>query len=139
ILARAGRLEARHPVDGEPLEAGRIYVAPPDHHLLVGRDRVRVVRGPQENGHRPAVDPLFRSASSAFGPRVVAVVLTGTLDDGAAGSAAVSKHGGRLIVQDPADAPFPSMPLYAIAADHPEDVLPVEAIAGAITRLVDEL
>ena len=137
ILARAGPLPAEHAGDGEPLAANRIYVAPPDRHLLVTRDAVRVVRGPQENGVRPAIDPLFRSAAVAFGPRAVAVVLTGSLDDGAAGCAAVSRHGGTVIVQDPDEAPFPSMPLHAIAADHPEHVLGLARMGAAVTEAVE--
>jgi len=82
ILNRTGKLPADHGQDGEPIQRGRIYVAPPDHHLLVEQTRMRVVRGPRENRHRPAVDPLFRSAAHAHGPRVIGVVLTGWLDDG---------------------------------------------------------
>ena len=82
ILGRAGQLPVVHPSDGERIVTGRIYVAPPDFHLLVDRKRIRLVRGPRENGHRPAIDPMFRSASVAFGPRVIGVVLTGNLDDG---------------------------------------------------------
>jgi two-component system chemotaxis response regulator CheB len=137
ILERAGRLPAEHPADRAPLVANRIYVAPPDRHLLAGRDRVRVVRGPQENGHRPAIDPLFRSAAVSFGPRTVAVILSGSLDDGAAGCAAVSRHGGTVIVQDPDEATYASMPLNAIAADHPEAVVPLARIGAAVKEGVE--
>src|SRR5436190_21569072 len=138
ILSRAGPLEARHAVDREPLLAGRIYVAPPDRHLLVTPNEVRVVRGPHENNHRPAIDPLFRSAALAFGSGAIAVVLTGALDDGAAGVAAVSAHGGTVVVQDPQDALYPSMPLNAIAADSAEYVVPLPEIGALVSRVVLE-
>src|SRR3954466_2245939 len=89
ILNRRGQLSAVHPRDGETIEQGRIYVAPPDRHVLLHRGTARVVRGPRENGHRPAVDPLFRSAAAAYGPRVIGIVLSGTLDDGTAGLLAI--------------------------------------------------
>lgn len=94
ILARSGPLPAAHPRDGEPLCHGRIYVARPDFHLMLERGRVRVVRGPRENRHRPAIDPLFRTAALAYGPRVIGVILTGALDDGTAGLYAVKQRGG---------------------------------------------
>jgi two-component system chemotaxis response regulator CheB len=116
ILARAGRLPAGHAVDGEPLRAGRILVAPPDRHLLVARGAVALSAGPRVNRHRPAVDAMFASAARAGGARVVAAVLSGALDDGAVGAALVDRAGGRVLVQDPADAVFGSMPRAAAAA-----------------------
>ena len=138
ILSRAGPLEAHHAVDHEPLEPDRIYVAPPDRHLLVTRAAVRVVRGPHENNARPAIDPLFRSAALAFGPEAIGVVLTGTMDDGAAGVRALAARGGTVLVQDPEDALYPAMPINAIAAEDPEYVAPVAEIAGLVCRLVRE-
>ena len=139
ILNRRGKLRATHAVDGEPLLAGRIYVAPPDRHLLVREGTCVVVRGPRENNARPAIDPLFRSAALDFGPASVAVVLSGSRDDGAAGAAAVSAQGGCVIVQDPEEADFPGMPGSTVARDHPDRVLPTAEIAAAIERAVRRL
>src|SRR5262249_49919901 len=113
ILSRAGPLPALHARDGEPLYPGRIYVAPPDHHLLVQDGRCAVVRGPREHHVRPAIDPLFRSAAARFGRRAVGVILSGARADGVAGAAALSRAGGAVIVQDPRDAAFPEMPSKA--------------------------
>ena len=138
ILSRAGRLPAAHPEDGDPLEYGKVYVARPDYHLIVEPGKVRVVHGPTENGCRPAVDPLFRSAARAYGPRVIGVVLTGALDDGTAGLAAVKEAGGVAIVQDPEEAFAPSMPNSAralVAVDH---VLPMGEIGLLISKLTLE-
>jgi two-component system, chemotaxis family, protein-glutamate methylesterase/glutaminase len=114
ILTKAGRLPAAHPKSGELVEPGRIYVAPPDRHMLVHRGYVRLSHGPRENRARPAIDPLFRSAAVAYGPAVVGVVLTGQLDDGTAGLLAVKDRGGTTIVQEPSEAIAPSMPQNAI-------------------------
>jgi two-component system chemotaxis response regulator CheB len=136
ILTRAGELPARHAVDGEPVEPGRIYVAPPDRHLLVAGDVVRVVRTPKENGVRPSVDTLFRSVARSRGARAVAVVLSGTLDDGTAGIVAVAEAGGRTVVQDPADAMFPGMPESARQFGHPEFVVKVSEMGELLAELV---
>ncbi len=135
ILARRGRMPVAHAEDGEPIQNGRIYVAPPDHHLLVSPKVVRVGRGPREHGNRPAADTLFRSAAASYGPRVVGVVLSGTLDDGTAGLVAIKARGGMAIIQDPEDAIYPGMPLSALAQDHPDLVLPVAEIGRALVRL----
>jgi len=114
ILSKAGPLPASHPHQGELLQPGCIYVAPPDQHMLVKRGYVFLSRGPHENRARPAVDALFRSAALSYGPAVVGVVLTGYLDDGTAGLMAVKGGGGAAVVQDPAEAPAPSMPASAL-------------------------
>jgi two-component system chemotaxis response regulator CheB len=130
LLTKAGRLPATHPRDGETIVSGHVYVAPPDHHLLIEDGTIRVRRGPRENGHRPAGDALFRTAARAKGPRVIGIVLTGALDDGAAGLFAVKQRGGFAVVQDPDDAYCPDMPRAAL--DHTD----VDAVAslGEIAR-----
>jgi len=138
ILTRIGSLPASHPHDCERLQYGRIYVAPPDHHLTVVADTARVVHGPTENGVRPAVDPLFRSAARVYGSRVVGIILTGSLDDGTAGLAAIKEAGGVTIVQDPEEAFAPSMPRSAldfVAVDH---VLPLREISIMVKNLSRE-
>lgn len=121
ILAR-GNLPTHTGQEGQQIQAGHVYVAPPDQHLLVEQPgRLKLSRGPKENGFRPALDPLFRSAAIEFGPRVVGVVLSGMLDDGTVGMMAVKRRGGITIVQDPAEAHFSLMPasvLKALKVDH---------------------
>ncbi len=138
ILDRSGPLPAQHAQDGLPIECGQIYVAPPDHHLIVERDRVRVVRGPRENRHRPAVDVLFRSAAWEYGPHVVGVVLTGTLDDGTAGLLAIKQRGGTAIVQHPDDALYPSMPRSALAHVDVDYSVPLREIGPLLATLVQQ-
>jgi two-component system chemotaxis response regulator CheB len=133
ILSRAGSLPAAHARDGDPIVGGRIHVAPPDCHLQLVDGKVSVGRGPRENGHRPAIDPLFRSAAR-YGARVTGVILSGSLDDGAAGLAVVKSAGGLTVVQDPAEALAPSMPESAIAAAAPDHVLPIARIAELLAR-----
>ena len=136
ILARGCALPVRSAQSNDVLQPGQVLVARPDHHLLVVDGRVLLTRGPRENGHRPAVDVLFRSAARALGPRVLGVVLSGALDDGSAGLVAVRTRGGVGIVQDPKDALHAGMPTNAIAAAQPEFVLPVAEIPGVLSRLV---
>lgn len=138
MLQDTSTLPVAHARDGEPIERGRVYVAPPDCHLLLERDRVRLSRGPKENLSRPAVDPLFRSAAYAFGPRVVGVVLTGRLDDGTAGLWAVKRRGGAALVQDPEEATYPSMPRSAIRYVEVDEVAPAAALGGVLARLAGE-
>jgi two-component system, chemotaxis family, protein-glutamate methylesterase/glutaminase len=135
ILERAGELSASHPTDGEQIRTGHIYVAPPDNHMLIDDGLVRLARGPRENGHRPAIDPLFRSAARSHGAGVIGVILSGVLDDGTAGLAAVKAAGGRTVVQDPADALYPTMPESAISYVSPEHVIEAKAIAPLLAEL----
>jgi len=138
ILDRVGPLPAAAAHDGERLRPGRIYVCVADHHLVLSDDHLRVRRGPRENGYRPAADPLFRSAARYFGPRAIGVVLSGTLSDGAAGLAAIRREHGLVVVQDPADALYPGMPIHAlewVCADH---VATAKEIGPLLTRLVSE-
>ena len=135
ILRRSGPLPADQARDGDLITPGRIWVAPPDRHLLVRRGRIELSRGPRENHVRPAIDPLFRSAARAYGPRVIGVVMSGALYDGTAGLLAIKSRGGIAIVQDPADAAVESMPRSAmriVAVDH---VLPAPAIAAKLSEL----
>jgi two-component system chemotaxis response regulator CheB len=136
ILMRAGELPAVHPRDGEHIRMGRIYVAPPDHHLVIEDGRVRVTRGPRENRHRPAIDPLFRSAARWYGPRVIGVVLTGSLDDGTAGLLAIKKRRGMAIVQDPEDAFCGDMPRSAMEIVPVDYVAPLSEIPELLQKLV---
>jgi two-component system, chemotaxis family, protein-glutamate methylesterase/glutaminase len=136
ILSRRTALPVRHPEDGEPIVPGHIYVAPPGRHLLVSPKAARLGQGPREHGLRPAVDTLFRSAAASHGSRVVGVVLSGTLDDGAAGLRAIKQRNGLAVVQDPDDAMYAGMPRSALALDRPDLVLPIAEIGGALVTLV---
>jgi two-component system chemotaxis response regulator CheB len=138
ILARSGPLPAEHAKDGQPIQPGRIYVAPPNHHLLVKPGAAWVMYGPKENGHRPAVDPLFRTAARAYRNRVVGVVLSGNLNDGSHGLRTVKALGGVAVVQDPDDALYPGMPAAAIDHAEVDHVFPLSAIADLLTRLTRE-
>jgi two-component system chemotaxis response regulator CheB len=138
ILDRLTGLSVRPAVDGEILRHGRIYVAPVDRHLLLLDNRVRLSRGPAENGHRPAIDPLFRSAARAFGRRTVGVILSGARDDGAAGLAAIAARGGVSVVQDPDEAIFPSMPRAALEHVKADHVLPIAKIGTLLDGLCRE-
>lgn len=135
ILSNRARLPASHPLHGERIQPGRIYIAPPDTHLYVRQGSMEIVRGPKENGHRPSVDALFRTASSAYGPRVVGVVLSGYQDCGTAGMLSIKARGGLSVVQDPATALVSEMPrnvLDRVPVDHV--VHPLE-LPGLLARL----
>jgi two-component system, chemotaxis family, protein-glutamate methylesterase/glutaminase len=136
ILDRASPLHAEAASEGEPLRAGRIYVAPPNCHLLVADGQARLDIGPRENGHRPAVDPLFRTAAETYGEHCCGVVLSGTRDDGTAGLAAIKARGGTTIVQDPEEAAYAGMPSSAMSRVAIDAVLPSDQIAAAVAHLV---
>jgi two-component system, chemotaxis family, protein-glutamate methylesterase/glutaminase len=138
ILSGAGPLPAKHAKDGEALETGRIYVAPPDRHLVVEDGAVRLTRSPPEGGHRPAVDTLFRTAARFHGARVVGVVLSGALDDGTAGLVAVKQRGGVAVVQDPEEAICADMPRNALENLQVDHCLPTAEIAALIGKLAHE-
>ncbi len=135
LITRSGLLPAEHACDGTPIQTGRVYVAPPDYHLLVDADVIRLSHGPKENRHRPDIDPLFRSAAATYGERVAGVLLTGNLDDGAAGLREVQQHRGLTIVQDPQEAPYPEMPRSALQAIRPDHCLPLKQIESLLARL----
>jgi two-component system chemotaxis response regulator CheB len=139
ILDRVTPLEADVATPGQRVVAGRVYVAPADRHMLVHKWRIVLSRGPKENGTRPAVDPMLRSLADAYGPRAVAVILSGALGDGSAGAAAIAASGGVVIVQDPAEAVVPSMPESALlAVGGRAKVLSATKMAAALTALADE-
>jgi two-component system, chemotaxis family, protein-glutamate methylesterase/glutaminase len=137
ILTRAGRIPAVHPLNRQPIMKSTIYVAPPDQHLLIEDGCVLASRGPRENLHRPAIDPLFRSAARAYGPRVIGIVLSGLMDDGSSGLMAVKLKGGLAVVQDPAEAAFPEMPERAWHCARAEYVLPVAGIERLLVNSVN--
>jgi two-component system, chemotaxis family, protein-glutamate methylesterase/glutaminase len=139
VLERAANLPVSHPRDGERMERGRVYVAPPNFHLIVEKGGIlRVLQGPRENLHRPAIDPLFRSAAAAYGPRVVGVVLTGMLDDGTAGLMTVSASGGIAVVQDPTTALYASMPTSALDQVPNARVATLQEMPALLLQLIHE-
>lgn len=138
ILQGYSHLPASHAVDGAVIEQGHIYIAPPDHHLLVQQEYMCVVFGPKENRFRPAIDPLFRTAAVAYGKWVVGVVLSGALDDGTAGLIEIKQRGGVAIAQDPNEALVPSMPQSAIARVAVDYILPISDMANVLLNLVGE-
>lgn len=138
ILSHAGPLQALHPTHTMTINKGCIYVAPPDHHLIIEHGSVRTIRGPRENRHRPAVDPLFRSAALAYGPRVIGVILTGALDDGTSGLFAVKQRGGTAVVQDPREALYASMPESALNFVQVDHCVSLEDMGPLLVHLVQQ-
>ncbi|BAY12549.1 chemotaxis protein CheB [Calothrix sp. NIES-2098] len=138
ILNSAGKLPASTAQNGEAIEKGRIYVAPPEYHLRLQPGYLQLTKGPKENHHRPAIDPLFRSAARAYGRRAIAVLLTGMLDDGTAGLMAVKMRGGVAVVQDPDDAMYSGMPRSALEnVEEIDYILPLSEIPSILVTLVN--
>jgi len=136
LLGAAGLLPALFPVDGEMVRPGRIYVATPDHHMLLTSDgRIRLSRGPRENHTRPAIDPLFRSAAEIYGTRTIGVILSGTLSDGTVGLSAIKHRGGIAVVEDPAETRFSGMPRSALDHVRVDHCVPAEEMAALLVRL----
>lgn len=138
ILARAGRLPVSFASEGEPLKPGRIYLAPPERHLLAEGEHLTLGTGPLENWARPAIDPMLRSVAVCCGPHAIGVVLTGTMDDGASGLHAISECGGIAVVQDPNDAAFPEMPLRALNQANPQYVVSLSEMPSLLESLVHQ-
>lgn len=138
VLNKLGTIHAANARDYESIKSNRIYVAPPDHHLLVEEGQVRLTKGPKENRFRPAIDPLFRSAAYTYGNRVTGIILSGGLDDGTAGLWRIKDSGGIAVVQDPKDAEVPSMPENALRAVTIDYCLPIDEIANLIVKLSSE-
>jgi len=129
---------AVEPVNRQPLAPGRLYVAAPDHHLIVEQGEAVLWHGPKENSHRPAVNALFRSAAVSYGPYAIGVVLSGALEDGSTGLWWIKRNGGVAIVQDPRDAQFPSMPQSALSTVDVDYCVPGDQIASLLVRLVGD-
>ena len=122
----------------EEIKARHVYLAPPDHHMMVKKDQIMISHGPMENRYRPSVDTLFRSAAAHFGQRVIGIVLSGMLEDGAAGMAAIRRSGGICVVQDPNEAQYPDMPQAVLSGLKPDVMMPTKEIAPAIDKLISK-
>jgi two-component system, chemotaxis family, protein-glutamate methylesterase/glutaminase len=135
ILNRVGVIPAHHPVSKEKIQTARVYVAPPNRHLIVKDGEVILSTAPRENRQRPAIDPLFRSAAEAFSGRTIGVVLTGALDDGTAGLWHIKNRGGITVVQAPDDATHPDMPMSAIESVAVDHVVPISEMGELLSKL----
>jgi two-component system chemotaxis response regulator CheB len=135
ILQKNCELPVQHAIDGENIRHGRVYVAPPDLHLLIESGHIHLSSAPRENRTRPAINPLFRSAAFAYGPRVIGVILSGTLDDGTAGLWEIKRQGGIAVAQEPEDAEFKQMPSSAIESVSVDYQVPVNERGGLLTSL----
>ena len=136
VLRRSAHLPTSHAQDGKRILPGEIYVAPPDHHFTISDSHAVLTRGPKVNRHRPAIDPLFESAAQVFGRELIGVILTGYLDDGTAGLAAIKAKGGITVVQDPKDAAVPNMPISALRNVNVDYCVPLVEIPALLVELV---
>lgn len=139
VAQAAGHLPVRSAEDGMAIEPGHVYLGVPDRHLLLADGHIMLGRGPRENMARPAIDPLFRSAAVSYGPRVVGVLLSGLLNDGAAGLSAIKRCGGMALVQDPKDAIADEMPLAGLKAVSADLVAPGVRIGDVLADIVREV
>ncbi|KGQ19315.1 Chemotaxis response regulator protein-glutamate methylesterase CheB [Lysobacter dokdonensis DS-58] len=138
LLRDSGSNPAVHPTSGQVLERGTLYVAPPDRHMLLVGNHIRLTHDAKENHVRPAIDPLFRSAAIAHGPRVIGTILSGRLDDGTAGLLAIKACGGLAVVQDPEDAQEPGMPRSALDHVACDRVVTRASLADTLVSLMRE-
>ena len=136
ILSRKGGIQGVRAAADQPIEHGHIYVAAPDHHLVLDDGRIHLWRGPKENLHRPAINPLFRSAAVTYGERVIGVILSGAMDDGSAGLWWVKQYGGLAVVQDPGDAQYPDMPKNALQHVSADYVLSAPEIGRSLRSMI---
>jgi two-component system chemotaxis response regulator CheB len=138
ILSRKGNRKVEHPTDGQRIEPSAIYVAPPDHHMIIEGEYILIKKGPKENRFRQCIDTLFRSAAYSYKENVIGVILTGMLDDGSSGMWSVKRMGGITIVQDPAEALYASMPSSVLQYTDVDYVLPLSKISALLTEIVAE-
>jgi two-component system, chemotaxis family, protein-glutamate methylesterase/glutaminase len=136
VFARRSALPVVEPEQGQSFLPGRIHLAPPDRHMTVFDGTIQLNRRPPQHHSRPAIDPLFQSAATCYGSRVIGVLLTGNLSDGVSGLRDIKRHGGLSVVQDPAQARFPAMPQNALEYDHVDLVFRIEALAELLQKLV---
>lgn len=135
ILSLHGPLQAKEAEIREPIKPGKIYVAPPNYHLVVERGHMHLSLGPKEQHHRPCINVTMRSAALAYGPAAVGVILTGELDDGTAGLWEMKRRGGVAVVQNPEYAAFPSMPLNALREIEADYVVKLSEMGALLSKL----
>jgi two-component system chemotaxis response regulator CheB len=138
ILQKHSRLPVAFAEDEEEIKSGHIYVAPPDYHLILEGHQIRLTHGPREHFFRPAINPLFRSVAISAQERAIGIVLTGMLDDGTSGLWEIKRHGGLTVVQNPAEAAYPSMPESALANVEVDYKIGIKDMPGLLMRLVEE-